>query len=142
MDGLSMALVAQRLANVYTTLAIGSKSDLSPFGPIALLVENDAVYRRSEESGRDREYWLKRLADCPDPEGLAGHTFKTEDFLKTAGFLRETACFSSSTVGRLCAVAHGAKLAHIMPAVVAIFVHRLTGKEDLVLGLARAALPI
>ncbi len=133
MDAFSMALVAQRLANVYTALVVGSRSDVSPFGPLALLVEEDAVYRASEVFARDREYWLKHLANCPDPAGLAGHTFKTENFL------RETTYLSSATVGQLRTVAHGAKLANIMPAAVAIFVHRLTGKEDLVLGLARAA---
>ncbi len=45
MDGFSFALVARRVAEVYTTLASGQIIDVGSFGSLALLLEEEAAYR-------------------------------------------------------------------------------------------------
>ena len=48
MDGLSMALVARRLADVYTKLKVGPAGLGGVFGKLADLLDEDAAYRTSD----------------------------------------------------------------------------------------------
>jgi hypothetical protein len=123
-DGASMAMVAQRVAHVYTALASDQRPDNCAFGSLAVLVEDDAAYRASEQFNRDRNYWLERLADRPEPMSLSGRLF-----VQSEGVLRTTAVLPSSNVGRL----------RNITAAMAILVHRLTETKDLVLGFVVAA---
>ena len=63
MDGFSMSLVARRVADVYTLLVQEGTFSECPFGSLALLLEDDATYRSSDQFVSDRQYWLECLAD-------------------------------------------------------------------------------
>src|SRR5262249_41719945 len=134
MDGYGMYLMARRLAEVYTELRIGhAPSDVGPFCSLAVLLEEDVAYRASEQFKWDRQYWSNCLADRPEPLNLGGR-----QSVGPNGFVRHSACLTRSTVDQLCSIAQhvGANLSHIIMAATAIFLHRLTGAEDLIFGLA------
>ena len=138
MDCFGMSLVAQRLAEVYTGLVHGHGFDDGAFGAFASLLEQDAAYRASERFAHDRKYWLDHLADQPEAISLGGPPDQSNE---RNGFLRQSAYLRPSTLTRLHAVAAstGASPARIITAATAIFLHRMTGAEDLALSLPVAA---
>ena len=105
--------------------------------PLAVLLDEDAAYRASEQFACDRQYWSEHLADRPEPVSLGGHTVAQSN----GGFLRHTVYLERSIVRELRAVADriGASLPQIITTATAIFLHRLSGAADLVLGLPVAA---
>ena len=58
MDAFGMWLIARRVANVYTQLTNGRSTRDGSFGSLAVLLEEDAVYRASEQFAQDRRYWI------------------------------------------------------------------------------------
>ncbi|MEO3844295.1 amino acid adenylation domain-containing protein [Streptomyces sp. B22F1] len=61
-DAFGYALVARRVAEVYTALVRGREAGPSPFGPLAALVQADRKYQDSAERTADRAYWKRQLA--------------------------------------------------------------------------------
>ncbi len=136
MDGVGMCLVARRLADVYTQLIAGRTAPDCPFGSLTDLVAEDAAYRASEQFARDRQYWSDCMAGRPEPLDLgADLTLKSHGFVRRSGWLKRC----SADQLRSIAMRTGTDLPQIMTAAAAIFLHRLTGNEDLVFGLTVAA---
>ncbi|MGH3874561.1 MAG: amino acid adenylation domain-containing protein [Pseudonocardiaceae bacterium] len=137
MDRLGCSLVAQRLAVMYTALTQGPAGDRNTFGSLRQLLDSDAAYRVSEQSVHDQEYWRKRFADRPEPVSITGRSSR-----KPASFFHQTVVSSLSSTGdRLQAVARraGVRWSRIMIAATVVYVHRLTGTRDVVVGLPVAA---
>jgi nonribosomal peptide synthetase DhbF len=132
MDGFGTALFDRRVADLYAALVNKQPCSANPFGSLACLVEEDASYRVSEHFTRDRRYWLESLVNRPQPVSLS-----YEPSIDSPRFLRETACLPPSSAEALCAVAHRLKtgLPQIIVAATALYLHRLTSEQDLVLGL-------
>src|SRR5262245_58333012 len=130
MDGYCLALIARRMADVYTALAAGLTADAPPFSSLPPLLEDDARYRASKTFEQDRQYWIASLADLPEPASLGDGSWS-----KSSGFIRHTGLLSFSTIEHLHSIAHraGGSLAQFITAVSAIFVYRLTGVQDVVL---------
>ncbi|MEU4178892.1 amino acid adenylation domain-containing protein [Streptomyces sp. NPDC026589] len=61
-DAFGYALVARRVADVYTALTEGRQTGPSPFGPLSALVRADQDYRVSEEHAADRAHWARQLS--------------------------------------------------------------------------------
>ena len=136
MDGLGMALVARRLADIYTRLSVGPAALGGAFGTLADLLDEDAAYVASEQFAQDRQYWIERLTDRPDQVSLGG-----ERTGKSGGFIRHTVYLPRSIADQLELTARhaGASLPHLIAAATAIFLHRLTGATDVTFGLPVAA---
>ena len=136
MDAFGMWLIARRVANVYTQLTIGRTTHDGSFGSLAVLLEEDANYRASEQFAQDRRYWIDYLADRPEPVTLRGRASSD-----SRGFLRNTAYLPQRSADDLRSIARrpGPSVAQIISAATAIFLHRLTGAKDLVFGLPVAA---
>ncbi len=130
MDGFGFALIAQRVADVYTALAAGLTTEAATFGPLALLLEDDASYRASKRLEQDRQFWTEDLADLPEPASLSDGPR-----LKSPGFIRHTGALPFSTTEHLRAIARdtGVSLAQLVTVMSAVFVHRMTGTQDVVL---------
>ena len=139
MDSFGMSLLAQRAAKVYTDLVNRQAVGDGSFGPLASLLEDDAAYRASERFTQDGRYWLDRLANHPEPTTLSGRS--PAGSARPHGFLRQSAYLQPSSLTQLNAISRrmGTSLARIITAVTAIFLHRTTGAEDLVLSLPVAA---
>ncbi|MGP0058429.1 MAG: amino acid adenylation domain-containing protein [Beijerinckiaceae bacterium] len=131
MDAFGASLIAHRVADVYSALNSGSDVDCRPFGSLAALVEEDAAYRASTHFESDRRFWLDLMSGCPEPLSLSNGPSPAP-----AQFLRQTTYLPSATVVQLQHFARRMRvtLPQVMAAAAAIFVHRLTEAEDVVLG--------
>ncbi|MBV8423217.1 MAG: hypothetical protein JOZ26_24690, partial [Hyphomicrobiales bacterium] len=136
MDAFGMWLIARRVANVYTQLTNGRSTRDGSFGSLAVLLEEDAVYRASEQFAQDRRYWIDYLANRHEPVTLRGRASSD-----SRGFLRNTAYLPHRGADDLRSIANrtGTSVAQIISAATAIFLHRLTGAKDLVFGLPVAS---
>ncbi|MGW2658828.1 amino acid adenylation domain-containing protein, partial [Streptomyces sp. NPDC001478] len=124
--------VRQRVGEVYSALAEGSAVPPCPFGPLSDLVDSDTAYRSSADFTADRAYWTERFADLPaatrlgDPAVTDPHRslrVAEERPLRSAGALREAA-------GRA-----GVRWSRVVVAATALYAHRLSGAQDVVLAL-------
>ncbi|GGL80161.1 hypothetical protein GCM10010129_24750 [Streptomyces fumigatiscleroticus] len=133
LDGYSYKLLGRRLADTYNALASGGRPAPAAFEPVARLQADEAAYLASERYGRDRAHWAQRLAGLPEPARLTRRTAAP-----TAPFLRRTADLSPAEAEALSAAAARLEVSRtdLLTAAVVAFLERMTGAEDLVLGLA------
>jgi nonribosomal peptide synthetase DhbF len=131
-DGFGVVLFKRRVADIYTALVNNLPCGGNPFGSLAVLLEEDASYRASERFARDQRYWLEYLADRPEPVSLSARPATN-----CSCFLSQSAHLPPSSAETLRSVAQRARagLPQIIVAATALYLHRLTGAQDLVLGL-------
>ncbi|MFH8371513.1 amino acid adenylation domain-containing protein [Streptomyces sp. NPDC018031] len=131
-DGHTFNLLARRVARVYGALAAGRPVPGSPFQSLGAALEEDARHRASTAFAVDRAYWRERFADRPRPVDLAAgpaagaHRMRRTALELTAG---EADCV------RAAARAAGTNFPRALIAAVAAYTHRMTGREDVLLGL-------
>ncbi|HLJ90625.1 MAG TPA: amino acid adenylation domain-containing protein, partial [Candidatus Angelobacter sp.] len=135
-DGLSGALIARRVAEIYVALAEGRNISGGSFPPLSSLLEGETAYRASGQHQADAAYWRKLLADRPETVTLSG-----KPATSGRGFIRDTRFLSASLAESLhaLAAAHGATLPQVMVAAVALYVYRMTGASDFLLGIPLSA---
>jgi amino acid adenylation domain-containing protein/non-ribosomal peptide synthase protein (TIGR01720 family) len=131
MDAYTFALVAQRLATVYTALIAGREVPPSPFGALADVVAEDAAYRASPKHAADRAFWRDRLAGAEAPDLGSGPTRPGPAFLRRR--VRLTAAVGKGLSG--IGTAAGASRVEAVLAGTALYLHRLAGAPEVVLGL-------
>ncbi|MEU6237426.1 amino acid adenylation domain-containing protein, partial [Kitasatospora sp. NPDC047058] len=131
-DGFTVNLVAQRTAAVYSALVAGEPVPDSPFTPLGRLLAEKADYRDSERFAADRAYWTERLRGCPEPVSLSGEQPRLARELA-----RRTAHLATAETDRLRALASDAGVTWppALIAAVALWLGRLTGAPEVVLGL-------
>ena len=133
-DGTARSLIAARLSAYY---ADPHQPPSIPPGAVKnVLLDEEEEYRASERWKADRAFWLKELAERPEPVSLSSSP--------AAGgleFLRETRAVSSQLASRMLAQARslGASLPQFLAAAVAAYIHRLTARDDFIIGLPVAA---
>ncbi|MET9440754.1 amino acid adenylation domain-containing protein [Streptomyces sp. NPDC006610] len=133
LDGYSYKLLGRRLADTYNALAEGREPAPAVFAPVGRLQAEEAAYLASERCARDRAYWSRRLAGLPEPARLTRRTAAP-----VAPFLRRTAELDGADAQALsdAAARLGVTRTDLLTAAVAAYLHRMTGAEDLVLGMA------
>ncbi|MCX5202721.1 amino acid adenylation domain-containing protein [Streptomyces sp. NBC_00237] len=131
-DGFSMSLLARRVAKTYTALVGGTDRRGTAFGPLTTLLAHDADYAGSGQRARDREFWAARLAGRDAPVSPAGRSAEA-----SSGFLRRTSSLSAPTMAALRGAAQhaGTTWPTAVIATVAAYLHRVTGKGDVVLSM-------
>ncbi|MEC0311866.1 non-ribosomal peptide synthetase DhbF [Bacillus subtilis] len=131
-DGFGFSLIAQRVASTYTALIKGQTAKGRSFGSLQAILEENTDYRGSVQYEKDRQFWLDRFADAPEVVSLADRAPRTSN-----SFLRHTAYLPPSDVNALKEAARyfSGSWHEVMIAVSAVYVHRMTGSEDVVLGL-------
>ncbi|GAA3379182.1 non-ribosomal peptide synthetase DhbF [Streptomyces sannanensis] len=137
MDGYGYSLIARAVADTYTALMEGRPAERAVFGSLTALLDNDSAYRASESFTADRSYWTSRFADLPELATCAG---RAPDVAYT-GTVRGTEPVTPGRPDILTAAAErtGVRWSRLLIAATALYVHRLTGSRDVVLGLAVAA---
>ncbi|MCZ4123115.1 amino acid adenylation domain-containing protein [Streptomyces sp. H39-S7] len=132
LDGFSGALVAQRVAEVYSNLVDGTPCPDASFHPLRELVEADAAYRASEHFARDGAFWREHCADRPEPAGLSGKQPSMPQRLT-----RRTVQLDPETTKALRAAADeaGVPWPPVITAVFAAYLQSMTGGEEAILGL-------
>ncbi|MDA8452428.1 condensation domain-containing protein [Acidovorax sp. NCPPB 3859] len=131
-DGFAAVIVARRAADLYTALVNGTAAPAdSELKPLSILIEEDQAYRDSARALKDREYWMERMRDRPEPLTLAERRSNN-----IGSLLRQTAHWPAARVAALrdTAALHGATLPQILIAATATYLYRMTGVSDLVIG--------
>ncbi|TWF92982.1 non-ribosomal peptide synthetase [Saccharopolyspora dendranthemae] len=133
LDGYSYKMVARRLADTYTALAAGEQPAPGRFESVLQLQEDEAAYLVSERCARDRAHWAEQLAGLPEPTRLTDRTAAP-----VAPFLRRTTDLSPAEAEVLSTAAArlGVARTDLLVTAIAAYLHRMTGADDLVLGLA------
>ncbi|MGH3693671.1 MAG: amino acid adenylation domain-containing protein [Pseudonocardiaceae bacterium] len=137
-DRFSFDLVARRVADVYTALTCGLACEQNVFGSLRQLLDSDAAYRASEQFTLDREYWKERFTDRPGPVSLAGRPSTMP-----ANSVHRTSSLPLSKVDSLQAAASrtGVRWSRIVITAMVVYMHRLTGAREVVVGLPVTARP-
>ncbi|WP_166243333.1 amino acid adenylation domain-containing protein [Paenibacillus turpanensis] len=132
MDGFGFALIAQRVAKIYTALVDNRALEKGGFGSLERVLQEDEAYRASEKYEQDRRFWLDRFEDRPEVVSLAERAPRTsETFIRRSGHLLPQAAPRLEELAKSAAGSwHDAVIAAI-----AIYLHRITGSQDIVLGL-------
>lgn len=132
MDAFGFSLLSQRVAKLYTALVEGRTCEETAFSPFVKQLEEDLGYRASEEFQEDRQFWLERFADQPEVMSLAERAPRTSN-----GFLSQTGYLSTAAAQSFKKNAHkyGGTWHELAMAVTAVYIHRLTGTEDVILSL-------
>ncbi|MES4903982.1 MULTISPECIES: condensation domain-containing protein [unclassified Streptomyces] len=131
-DGFALSLIASRVADVYTELVTGRPRQPLPPASLRHVVEDDARYQSSEDYETDRRFWLDRLAGLPGPVSLV--EWKPT---ATRRFVRAGHQLTAEEVDRLRALARRLEVTwpEVVIAAVAVYLHRATQSQDVVLGL-------
>ncbi|MFF2141522.1 amino acid adenylation domain-containing protein [Kitasatospora sp. NPDC058190] len=156
-DAYALTLLGERVAAHYTALVTGVEPGPSPFAALAETVAEEAAYRDGEEYRADRAHWSAHLAgtdaaatlpnthtDAPADASTATATTSSSAATTTSTGtpvpLRLTADLPAGTRERLdrAATAARATWAELLLAATAGYLHRLTGAEDVLLGLPLA----
>ncbi|MFE2442996.1 amino acid adenylation domain-containing protein [Streptomyces sp. NPDC059426] len=139
LDGLSVGMVARRVAAVYSAAAAGERCPESGHGGLRELIEADAAYGGSEEIAGDRRYWAEQLADRPEAQGLTAQPTRYPDgpLLRVVSTLEPAAVESIRSLAREV----GTAWPTVAVAAQALYLHRITGRTDVVLALPVAARP-
>ncbi|MGQ0679411.1 MAG: non-ribosomal peptide synthetase, partial [Actinomycetota bacterium] len=134
-DGFGWALIARRLAEVYTALV----SQLEPThyrSSLDELLHSEQTYRASEQFAEDRAYWMERLADPPEPMPMGGHSTELlEHAVRCRSSLGQDALEKMQSAADRC----GTGWSRLLLAAAALYVRRLTGQNEVIIGLAVAA---
>ncbi len=135
MDGFGGALIAKRAAQIYSSLAQNDVVPPSTFHSSLDLLDEEEKYRRTGLS-RDREYWLAALSARPDAVTLSGKPpAKSRTFIRHSSYLPAGLTASLVSMGKTC----GASLPQVIEAVAALYLHRLSGADEVILGVPLAA---
>ena len=135
-DVFGASLVERRVAELYRGLLDGPTPPTEMQPSLLDLLEESEGYRLSTDFNRDKLFWLAQLADRPDPVTLSGRMPDwSGDLIHNARALPRSAAAALERAGK----AHGATLAVAITAAVAVYLSRMTGARDVVLGMPVAA---
>ncbi|MFD7325292.1 amino acid adenylation domain-containing protein [Streptomyces sp. NPDC059875] len=128
-DGMGVALITRRAGELYTG---GDEAPAPRDWALSRLVDADLAYRASERHQEDRAYWLTRMADRPEPVRLVERAP-----VPMTRRLRRTSELTAARTQRLNEAAEraGTRASRLLIAAVAAYLHRVSGEQDLVLGL-------
>ncbi|MEU1282734.1 amino acid adenylation domain-containing protein [Kitasatospora sp. NPDC005856] len=162
-DAYALTLLGERIAALYAARTTGAEPAPSPFAGLAEAAAEEAAYRESAEYEADRAHWSARMADADTPATLPGIPATSPGIPATlpgtpavlpgapesivgdqdaapGETIRLTADLPAGTRDRLerAAGAVRATWAELLLAAAAGYLHRLTGTQDVVLGLPLA----
>ncbi|WP_193747035.1 non-ribosomal peptide synthetase, partial [Dickeya sp. NCPPB 3274] len=130
-DGYSGTLMTRRIADIYSTLMQRQPVSEHTFGGIQELMNLEQDYHTSSHFERDRQYWLALMQNAPTPVSLANQQARCSDIVRRARAMNR----QESQRIRDLARQHDASLAQLFTALTAIYLYRMTGQNDLVMGL-------
>ncbi|GAA4930659.1 hypothetical protein GCM10023237_60870 [Streptomyces coeruleoprunus] len=127
-DGTGIAQISRRAGDLYS----GTEPATAPDWSLAALVDADLAYRGSPRHEEDRAHWHARMGDRPEPVRLVPRSAAP-----MTRRLRRTTVLAPSHLAALrsTAVDAGTRPSRLLVAAVAAYLHRATGRQDIVLGL-------
>ncbi len=134
LDGYSMDALTDRIIALYQADLQGHDADPSPFTPVSEVVEEQRAYRASEKWQKDQAYWRAQCIDLPVAVGLSPTSGQQSRWqLNTnAGAV----LLAQDEFAQLEAIAAGRDHTgfDVLTAAIAVYVARLSGQYDQVLG--------
>ncbi|MFD8057786.1 amino acid adenylation domain-containing protein [Streptomyces cyaneofuscatus] len=131
-DAYALSLIGRRVAELHSAAVADKPAPEGRFAPLSELTDDEAAYLAGAEYAEDRAFWAERMAGYA-PEA----TPTTPDASAAGDLLHRITDLPASTLDRLSRAARAAKAtwAELVVAATAGHLHRLTGTEDVVLGL-------
>ncbi|MDH6217842.1 amino acid adenylation domain-containing protein, partial [Streptomyces pseudovenezuelae] len=132
-DGPAAGPIASRVGRLYDALLTGRAPEGRPLEPLSVLLAADRAYQDSPDFALDRAYWLDTLSDLADTDGAGGPTGgRLADTL-----VRHRDRIAAEQVTELEAAARQLRtsLAGLVITAAAIHQHRVTGDQDVTIGL-------
>ncbi|MBB4956983.1 enterobactin synthetase component F [Micromonospora polyrhachis] len=129
MDAYAFSLFTARTAEIYAAALAGTDSPPTVLGSLPEVWAEEAAYRASARFVADREFWLARFADRPQPVSLTDRPAPASHRV-----LRRRVDLSPAAVARLRASVARGTWSTVVVAAVAVYLHRLTSARDVVLG--------
>lgn len=135
-DGYGVHLLGRRLADIYSALAAGETEVTRVFGPLRDLLDDEAEYRASDAFAADRAYWVEHFGDRPKPLRMPGRRGAGPGLPEERLRLRLTTSVPEADLEllRKTAVLSGTTWQILLMTVVGAYVHRVTGRQDVILG--------
>ncbi|MFJ8846767.1 amino acid adenylation domain-containing protein [Streptomyces cyaneofuscatus] len=131
-DAYALSLIGRRVAELYSAAVADEPAPDGRFAPLSELTDDEAAYLAGAEYAEDRAFWAERMAGySPEAAPVNADGSAADDLLHRITDL------PASTLDRLSRAARAAKAtwAELVVAATAGHLHRLTGTEDVVLGL-------
>jgi nonribosomal peptide synthetase DhbF len=131
-DLFGSAVVLQRILDLYNARINARPDPALDLTPWSQVLADESDYLQSARFERDRAYWREQLLDLPPPVTLSGKSPAWP-----TGSLREKTQIARATVTRLEALGtpYKAGLAVVLCSAIAVYLSKLTGERDLLLGM-------
>lgn len=135
-DSAGGSLFVRRVGELYSAFVEGADGKREERYPWIELLNEEHTYFESKVCKRDREYWREQLVDRPEAATLSGKTPGwPEGHVQSSGWISSAAVRDLNDLGSK----YGASLPTILTVATAIYLHKLSGLRDLVLGTSVAA---
>ena len=132
LDGLSAPVGAGRVAQVYTSMLADGPPAGTALEPVSVLTDADRCYRTSADFGQDREFWAAVLSGFTGAASISGRRVAGVPQVPTR-HLEDTGA-DGAAVLREAGRRLRTSLGGLMITAAAVYLHRVTGAEDVVLG--------
>jgi len=134
-DGFGHGILFGNITAHYNALSRGERVEPLTLAPLSSVFEAQEEYRLSEMHNKDRTYWRQYCLKMPEPTQLV----PGDAPLIRLNRLRKV--FGGETLQRLRAAAgeHQLRLSSILLALCATYLQRMTGQDELALGMPVAA---
>lgn len=138
-DGMSAALIWQRMANAYRALVAGEKPPVNDGLSWADIQSADHAYANSPEKSRDHDYWMRSIKGLGDVPQLSTRPSAS----RLSGPVRRlTATVPRVQVEALRRMAQSGaaegRLNHLLFGLLSVYLARVTATDDLAIALPRA----
>ena len=131
-DFFGAQVLNQRTGQLYDAAMSGRSAPPGTLTPWPEALREELEYRDSDAFQRDRSYWHERLRSPPEPATLSGRPPAWSQSTLSVG-----ASVRGATMARLeeLGASSGASLAAVLFSAAALYLWRVTGERDLVLGM-------
>jgi enterobactin synthetase component F len=135
LDGFGAGVLIRRLSDIYNALIKGEEPEENVFFGLREQLAEEQAYRDSKRYARDKEYWNQAMAGLPEPLSLS------KGGERSGGLRRSSIELSLAHSARLRAVAeqYSGTLPQLMISLLAAYIYRMSGAEDLVFGMPVSA---
>lgn len=135
LDGYSFTALTRRVAAHYTALHREQPPEPSPFCTVVDVLQEYDDYEKSPSFNEDRDFWQQYCADLPLPETLSQQPLG--ELLPTATQHSHDLQLPTNSLPQLQALANAQRLSvpHLLMAAMAIYLYRMTGNRQQVIGI-------
>ena len=131
-DGYSAARLSRRIAALYRAVTTGNSAAPSGYRSLRDLVTEDREYRQSEQRAQDERYWVDAMTPLPPVGGREGGEKHSGG--RTVHITQTLSPQDSDRLKSLGSRA-GSNWVDVLLGAYAGYVHRLTGRRDVVMAL-------